>query len=73
MYEIILKKKQKVTKPEGKDYVNTHKKDENGDDIWGYVTKPSYEVEEWIEVFKQQTEEVKLFDIVAAFNGVSFK
>lgn len=73
MYEIVLKKKHKVIKPESRSYENTHKKDGDGEDIWGYVTKPAYEVEEWVEVFKQQTEDCKLFDIVAAFNGVTFK
>ena len=74
MYEIVLKKKQKVIKPESRSYEKIS--DTGGDDggvKYGYVTKPAYEVEEWVEIFKQQTENCRLFDIVRAFNGVSFK
>lgn len=74
MYEIIIKRKQTVTKPESRSYERIA--DTGGDDggaKYGYVTKPAYVVEEWIEVFKQQNPECNVLEVVAAFNGVTFK
>ena len=74
MYEIIIKRKQTVTKPESRSYERIA--DTGGDDggaKYGYVTKPAYVVEEWIEVFKQQNPECNVLEVVAAFNGIIFK
>lgn len=72
MYEIIIKRKQTITKPVSQSY-EIIGKEEDGSNKYGYVTKPSYEVDEWVEVFKQQNPECNILDVVAAFNGVTFK
>ena len=74
MYEIIIKRKQITTKPESRSYEKIS--DTGGDDggvKYGYVTKPAYEVEEWVEVFKQRNPECNILEVIAAFNGVTFK
>jgi len=73
MYEIEVKKKITVTVPAGKSYENTHKKDEEGNDIWDYISKPSYEKEEMQVIYKQQVESIDMLQFVAAVNGVQWK
>ena len=72
MYEIIIKKLQTITKNPSQSYENLHRKDSDGEDKWGYVTKPGHEVVEWVEVFKQQNESCDILAVVAGFNGVTF-
>lgn len=79
MYEIILKKQ--VTKIVSGEQDYRKIADTGGDDTdnpsggpkYGYVTKPDYEKTEWVEVLKQVAEECNVVDVVAAFNGVTFK
>ncbi len=74
MYEILLRKE--VTRmvsgeKEYKKISDTGGKDGEGE--YGYVIRPDYEKTEWIEVLKQRSEECNVLDVVAAFNGVTFK
>ena len=79
MYEIILRKQ--VTRIVSGEKSYERLADTGGDDTnkpdggpkFGYVTKPDYEKTEWIEVLKQQAEDCSVLEVVAAFNGVTFK
>ena len=79
MYEIILKKQ--VTKMVHGEKEYRKVADTGGDDTckpdggpkYDYVTRPDYEKIEWIEVLKQQAEDCSVLEVVAAFNGVTFK
>ena len=73
MYEITVKRTVMKTMPAGKDYNNTHKKDENGEDIWGYVPKPAYETEVEEIVFTQKVETIDLTKVIMAINAVDIK
>jgi len=74
MYEIIIKKLTLVTVPPTQAFEKIS--DTGGEDggvKYGYVPKPAVQKEEWQVKFQQQSEEVSILDVVAAFNNVSFQ
>ena len=72
MYEITVKTDVTVTVPAGKEYSNTHKKDESGEDIWDYIPRPPYEKVESRTIYQQQVESINVLKLVAAINGVDW-
>ena len=74
MYEIIIKKLATVTVPPTQTFEKIS--DTGGDDggvKYGYVPKPAIQKEEWQVKFQQQSDEVNVLAVVAAFNNVSFQ
>jgi len=74
-YKIVVTRITKVEYEDGEKltYQNTHKKGDDGDDIWGNMPKPAHTSTTSEEVFIQRVDKVDLLALVAAINGISWK